>query len=46
MAQALRERKVIVRHFKAPRIDQYLRISVGTDSQCAALIAALGDIAG
>ena len=46
LAQALRARSVIVRHFKAPRIDQYLRITVGTDEQCAALIAALKDIAG
>jgi histidinol-phosphate aminotransferase len=45
-AQALRERSVIVRHFKMPRIDQYLRITVGTDEQCAALIAALKEIAG
>jgi histidinol-phosphate aminotransferase len=29
-----------------PRIDQYLRITVGTDEQCAALIAALKEIAG
>ncbi len=38
---ALRERKVIVRHFKHPRIDQYLRITVGTDTECDALISAL-----
>ena len=41
LAKALRERSIIVRHFKQARIDQFLRISVGTDEQCAALVAAL-----
>jgi histidinol-phosphate aminotransferase len=41
---ALREHKVIVRHFKHPRIDKYLRITVGTDEECGALIAALKQI--
>ncbi|MCX8017821.1 MAG: aminotransferase class I/II-fold pyridoxal phosphate-dependent enzyme [Rhodocyclaceae bacterium] len=40
-ALALRQRGIIVRHFKAPRIEQFLRISVGTDEQCAALLDAL-----
>lgn len=44
LAAALRERKVIVRHFKLPRIDQHLRISIGTDAQCQALVSALGEI--
>ena len=43
-ALALRQRGVIVRHFKLPRIEQFLRITVGTDEQCAALVAALRDI--
>jgi len=43
-AQALRQRGVIVRHFKLPRIEQFLRITVGTDAQCAALVAALKEI--
>ncbi|MBI5901393.1 MAG: histidinol-phosphate transaminase [Rhodocyclales bacterium] len=43
-ALALRQRSIIVRHFRAPRIDQFLRITVGTDAQCAALIAALREI--
>jgi len=30
-----------VRHFKLPRIDQHLRITVGTDADCDALLAAL-----
>ena len=41
---ALRERGIIVRHFKLPRIDQFLRITVGTDAECAALAAALRDV--
>jgi len=37
----LRERAILVRHFKQPRIDQFLRISIGTDAECAALVDAL-----
>jgi histidinol-phosphate aminotransferase len=44
MALALRQRSVIVRHFKQPRIDQFLRITVGTDQQCAALVGELRSI--
>jgi histidinol-phosphate aminotransferase len=40
----LRERGIIVRYFDQPRIDDYLRISVGTDEQCDALLVALGEI--
>ncbi len=43
-ALALRQRSIIVRHFKQPRIEQFLRITVGTDEQCAALVAALKEI--
>ncbi len=46
IAQALRERSIIVRHFKLPRIDQFLRITVGTDDECKVLIEALGGILG
>jgi histidinol-phosphate aminotransferase len=46
LAQALRARSIIVRHFRQPRIDQFLRITVGTDEQCAALVAALLEILG
>ena len=42
LAARLRERSIIVRHFsKPPRIEPFLRITVGTDAQCAALISAL-----
>lgn len=44
LAAKLRERAIIVRHFKLPRIDQYLRISIGTQQECAALVAALKEI--
>ena len=44
LARALRERSIIVRHFKLPRIDQHLRISVGTDDECTALVTALRGI--
>ncbi|WP_407275287.1 histidinol-phosphate transaminase [Halothiobacillus sp. DCM-1] len=44
IAASLRERGVIVRHFRKPRIDQYLRITVGTPAQNATLIAALAEI--
>lgn len=41
LALQLREHGVLVRHFNQPRIDQYLRISVGTSEQCEALVNAL-----
>ena len=41
---ALRQRKIIVRHFKEARIDAYLRISIGTQAECQALVNALRDI--
>ena len=36
------ERGILVRHFRLPRIEQYLRISIGTPAQCDALVQALG----
>ena len=44
LAAALRARSIIVRHFRQPRIDQFLRITIGTDAECAALVEALRDI--
>ncbi len=44
IASALRQRQIIVRHFKQPRIDQHLRITISTDAQCQALTAALREI--
>ncbi|GAB2878848.1 histidinol-phosphate transaminase [Uliginosibacterium flavum] len=44
LAQALRARGIIVRHFKLPRIDQFLRITVGTEAECVQLTDALAQI--
>jgi histidinol-phosphate aminotransferase len=41
LAARLKEKEIFVRHFKLPRIDQHLRITVGTDADCDALLAAL-----
>ncbi|MDM1707829.1 histidinol-phosphate transaminase [Thiopseudomonas alkaliphila] len=41
LAQGLREQNIIVRHFSQPRIDQFLRISIGTDAENAVLINGL-----
>lgn len=46
LAAALRQRAVIVRHFSAPRISDYLRITVGTDEQIDRLLSALSHIPG
>lgn len=42
--QALRDRGIIVRHFKSARIDEFLRITIGTDEQSSELVAALKEI--
>lgn len=44
LAAKLREQGIIVRHFRQPRIEQFLRITVGTDEQNAELIEALAGI--
>lgn len=46
LAQRLRQDGIIVRHFKLPRIEQFLRITVGTDEQCQVLVDALREIMG
>ncbi len=46
LAAALRQRAVIARHFAAPRISDYLRITVGADEQIDRLFAALSEIVG
>jgi histidinol-phosphate aminotransferase len=41
----LRERGVLVRHFQKPRIQDFLRITVGTDEECSRLIALARELA-
>jgi len=42
--EGLVERKVLVRYFKAPRLEDCLRISVGTDQEIRAVLDALAEI--
>jgi histidinol-phosphate aminotransferase len=45
IAAKLRDRSIIVRHFrKPPRIAEFMRITVGTDEQCVGLVEALREI--
>ena len=41
---ALRQRNIFVRHWNKPRIDDYLRITIGTDEQMKAVVKALEEI--
>ena len=40
----LRERGILVRYFPLPRIDNYLRITIGTDTEMDALLTALNEL--
>ena len=42
--QALRDRNIIVRYFEHRRLDNALRITVGTDEECDVLLKALDEI--
>ncbi|UZE97529.1 histidinol-phosphate transaminase [Alkalimarinus alittae] len=44
LAVKLREKSIIVRHFKQERIQHYLRITIGTNEECQALVDAIKDI--
>lgn len=44
--EALREQKILVRYFDAERLRDCLRITVGTDVECAKLVAALREMLG
>ena len=46
MHQALKARGILVRYFNEPRLDDKLRITVGTDRQNAALVEGLKQIIG
>ena len=41
LAQKLREQKILVRYFSAPRINEFLRITIGTDDQMQCMIDVL-----
>lgn len=44
LAKGLRERAILVRHFRQPRIDNFLRISIGTEEACQCLLDTLHDL--
>lgn len=44
LAAALRTHGVLVRHFPKPRIEDYLRITVGTEDQCRRLLSLLREL--
>lgn len=44
LVAGLRERNVLVRHFDSPRIDNFLRITIGSAPDCDQLLAALKQI--
>ena len=44
--EALKERKIYVRYFPKPRIDNYLRITIGTDKEMDELLAFLAEYVG
>ena len=46
LASELRSRGIIVRHFKQERIDQFLRITLGSEQQNQLLVQALTEILG
>jgi histidinol-phosphate aminotransferase len=46
LAAGLRGRSIIVRHFNQPRIQAFLRITIGTDAQCQVLVRALKEMLG
>lgn len=41
---ALREKGILVRYFSDPKLDQFLRISIGTDEEMQALMTAIDEI--
>ena len=44
LQRGLRERGIVVRHFEQPRIDQFLRITIGSLEQCRAVLDVLGEL--
>ena len=44
LAASLRAQAILVRHFAKTRIEQFLRITVGTDAECDRLLTALHNL--
>ncbi|HOY22745.1 MAG TPA: histidinol-phosphate transaminase [Cellvibrio sp.] len=44
LAQKLREQKILVRYFSAPRVNEFLRITIGTDEQMQRMIEVLKSV--
>ena len=44
LCQKLRERNILVRYFKKPRIDRFLRVSIGTDEEMDCFLIATAEI--
>jgi histidinol-phosphate aminotransferase len=44
LAAGLRAKNILVRHFNKPRISDFLRITIGTDAQCAQLLTACREL--
>jgi histidinol-phosphate aminotransferase len=44
IAAGLRKKNIFVRHFSKPRIDNYLRISIGTDEEMDTVFAVLKEV--
>ena len=42
--RGLRDKGILVRYFNAPRIDQYLRVSIGTDEEMDCFLDALKEL--
>lgn len=42
--ERLRERGILVRHFDRPRIERFLRISIGTEAECETLLSTLAEL--
>jgi histidinol-phosphate aminotransferase len=42
--QKLRNRKILVRWFSAPEVSNYLRVTIGTPAEAAALVKAAREI--
>ena len=44
--EKLRAQGILIRHFNAPRISNYLRITIGTDAEMQRFFAVLDEILG